>query len=155
MAEHGEAWTKSHQGTYFADGRRPIIIVCKDERDLINPETGVRYVGFEMGEINMITIKNIDKFKNSIIVLDDMGSEFSRHMKYYFIEGRHNNFQMIVMCHKPAQIDNMSTMNCDTLYIPTYNGPHLFQNFKTTFKCDHKFLEIVSELNSSYYNCTY
>ena len=57
------------------------IIVCKDEKDWINPETGFPYVGFEMGDITMITIKNIDKFKNSIIVLDHMGSEFSRHIK--------------------------------------------------------------------------
>ena len=91
-----------HQGTCFSDGQRPIIIVCKDERDWINPETGVPYVGFEMGDINMITMENIDKFKNSIIVLDDMGSEFSRHIKYYFTEGRHNNIQVIAMCHKPA-----------------------------------------------------
>ena len=102
----------------------------------------------------MTTNKNIDKLKNSIIVLDDMGSEFSRHIKYCLTEGGHNNSQMIVMCHKPAQIDNMSRMNSDTLYITTYNEPHLFQNFNTTFKCDHKFHEIISELNSSYNNCT-
>ena len=102
----------------------------------------------------MITIKNIDKFKNIIIVLDDMGSEFSRHIKYYFAQGRHNNIQMIVMCHKPAQIDNMSRMNCDTLYTTTYNGPDLFQNFNTTIKCDHKFHEMISELDSFYYICT-
>ena len=83
-----------------------------------------------------------------------MGSEFSHNMKHYFTEGRHSNIQMIVMCHKPAQIDKMSRMNCDTLYITTYNGPDLFQNFNTTFKCDHKFHDIISELNSSYYNCT-
>ena len=81
MAEHGEAWTKSHQGACFSDGQRPIIIAYKDKKDWINPEIGVPYVGFEMGDINMITIKNIDLLKYSIIVLDDMGSEFSRHIK--------------------------------------------------------------------------
>ena len=30
----------------------------------------------------------------------------------------------------------------------------IFQNFNTTFKCDHKFHEVISELISSYYNCT-
>ena len=125
--------------------QKSIIIVCKNERDWINPETGFPYVGFELGDINMIIIKSIDKIKNSIIVLDDMGSEFSRHIKYYFSEGRHSNIQMIVMCHKPAQIDNMSRMNCDTLYITTYNGTDLFQNFNTTFKCDHKLHETISE----------
>ena len=102
----------------------------------------------------MTTINNIVKFQNGIIVLDVMGSEFSNHIKYYFTEGRHNNIQMIVICHKPAQIDNMSRMNCVTLYITTYNGPDLFQNFNRTFNCDHKFHEIISEIDSSYYNCT-
>ena len=91
-----------HQGTCSADGQRPIIKVFKDEKDWINRETGVPYVGFEMGDINMITIKNIDKLKNSIFVLDDMASEFSRHIKYYFTEGSHNKIQKIVMCNKPA-----------------------------------------------------
>ena len=103
--------------------QKSIKIVCKDESDWINRETGFPYVGFEMGDINMITIKNIDKFKKNIIVLDDTGSEFSRHIKYCFTEGRHNNNQTIVMCHKPAQIDNKSRRNCDTLHITTYNGP--------------------------------
>ena len=137
-----------------AQDQKTIIIVCKDERDWINFETGFPYVGFEMWDINMITIKNIDKFKNSKTVLDDMGSEFSRHIKYFYTEGRHNKNQMIVMCHKPAQIDNMSRMNCDNPYITTYNGPDLFQDFNTTFKCDHKFHEIISGINSSYYNFT-
>ena len=69
-----------HQGTCFADGQRPIIIACKSEKDWINPATGFPYVGFEMGDMNMITIKSIDKFQNNIIVLDDMGSEFSHNM---------------------------------------------------------------------------
>ena len=102
----------------------------------------------------MITIKNIDKFKISIIVLDDMGSEFSHHKKNNFTEGRQNNIQMIVMCHKQAQKDNMSRMNCDTLYVTTYNGPVLFKNFNKTFNCDHQFQEIIFGLNFSYYNCT-
>ena len=102
----------------------------------------------------MITITNIEKFQNSIIVLDDMGSEFSKHIKYFFTEGRYNNIQMIVFCHKPAQIDNMYRMNCDTLYITIYNGPDLFQKFNKKFKCNHDFHSIINELNSSYYNCT-
>ena len=52
---------------------------------------------------------------------------------------------MSIMLHKPAQIDNMSRMNCDTLYITTYNSPDLFKNFNITFNCDHKFHEIISE----------
>ena len=63
---------------------------------------------------------------------------------------------MIVMCHKQAQIINMSRMNCDTIYMTTYNGPYLFQNtiFNTIFKCNHKFHEIINELNNSHHNCT-
>ena len=35
---------------------------------------------------------------------------------------------MIVMCHKPAQINNMARMNCDTIYITNYNGSDLIKN---------------------------
>ena len=34
---------------------------------------------------------------------------------------------MLVMCHKPAQKNNMSRMNCDTIYITTYNGQIYFK----------------------------
>ena len=54
MLEHGEAWTKSHQGTCFADGRRSIITVWKDQKDWIDPKTGAPYDGFEMGDIDVI-----------------------------------------------------------------------------------------------------
>ena len=36
---------------------------------------------------------------------------------------------MIVMCHKPAQINNMARMSCDTIFITTYNGADLFKSF--------------------------
>ena len=39
------------------------------------------------------------------------------------------------MCHKPAQINNLARMNCDTFCITTYNGADLFQNFNTTYNC--------------------
>ena len=64
----------------------------------------------------MITVKNILKFKNSVNVLDDMGDKFNKHIVYYFTEGRNKNIQLIVMCHKLAQIDNTARMNCDTFY---------------------------------------
>ena len=64
-----------------------------------------------MGDINMITMKNILKFQNSVIVLDDMGDKINKDIIYYFTEGRNENIQMIVMCHKPAQIDIMAGMN--------------------------------------------
>ena len=107
-----------------------------------------------MCNISKITAQNILKFKKSVIALDDMGDKFNSHIKYYFTEGRHKNIQRIVMCHKQAQIINKSRMNCDTIYVTTYNGPYLFQNFNTIFKCNHKFHEIINELNNSYHNCT-
>ena len=61
---------------------------------------------------------------------------------------------MIVMCHKPAQINNTARMSCDTIYLTNYNGPDLFKNFNEIYKCEHDFNKIISELNSNYYNCT-
>ena len=57
------------------------------------------------------------KFQNCVILLDDMGDRLNKDIAYYFTEGRHYNFQMIVMCHKPAQIINTSRMSCDTIYL--------------------------------------
>ena len=46
---------------------------------------------------------------------------------------------MIVLCHKPAQIEIIAGMKCDTIYITTYNGADLFENFNITYKCYHNF----------------
>ena len=125
-----------------------IIIVCKDDRDSIDPETGEFYIGFNKGDINMITSKNKSK------VLDDMGDKLNKDIAFYFTEGRHYNIQMNVMCHKPAQIINTARMNCDTIYLTTYNGADLFKNFNEIYKCGHNVNKIISELSSNYYNCT-
>ena len=61
---------------------------------------------------------------------------------------------MIVMCHKPAQIINTARINCDTIYITTYNGSDLFKNFNITYECKYDFHGIINDLNSSYLNCT-
>ena len=102
----------------------------------------------------MITSKNKSKFKDSVIVLYDMGDKLSKDIAYYFTEGRHHNIQMIVMCHKPAEIINTARMSCDTIYLTTYNGADLFKNFNEIYKCEHNINIIISELNSNYYNCT-
>ena len=141
------------KGTCFADNKN-IIRVVKDERDWIIPETGKSYTEFNMCDINMITSKNKPNFENSLIVLDDMGNKLIGDMAYYFTEGRHQNIQMIVMCHKPVQIFNTGKMSCDSIYLKTYNGADLFKNFNEIYKCEHKFYEIVNDLNSNYYNCT-
>ena len=83
-----------------------------------------------------------------------MGDKLNKDRVYYFKEGRHNNFQMIVMCHKPAQIINTARMSSDTIYLTTYNGADLFKNFNEIYKCEHNFNKIISELNSNYYYCT-
>ena len=83
-----------------------------------------------------------------------MGDKLNKDIACYFTEGRHYNIQMIVMCHKPAQIINTARMSCDTIYLTTYNGADLFKNFNEIYKCEHNFNEIISELNSNYYNCT-
>ena len=101
----------------------------------------------------MITSKIKSKFKDSVIVLDDMGDKLNRDIAYYFT-GRHYNIQMIVMCHKPAQIINKARMSCDTIYLTTYNGADLSKKFNEIYKCEYNFNKIISELNSNYYNCT-
>ena len=102
----------------------------------------------------MITSKNLPNFKNSVIVPDDMGNKLNGYMAYYFTEGRHHKIQMIVMCHKPAQIINTARMSCDSNYLTTYNGADLFKNFNEIYKCENKFYEIINDLNSNYYNRT-
>ena len=131
-----------------------VVIVCKDDRDWINPETNKFYTGFNKCDMNMITKNNMQKFRNCVIVLDDMGDKLNKEIDYYFTEGRHYNIQMIVMCHKPAQINNTARMSCDTIYLTTYNGSDLFKNFNEIFKCEHDFSKIIIELNSNHYNRT-
>ena len=104
--------------------------------------------------MNMITKNNMQKFRNCVIVLDDMGDKLNKDIDYYFTEGRHYNIQMIVMCHKPAQINNTARMSCDTIYLTTYNGSDLFKNFNEIYKCEHDFSKIINELNSNHYNRT-
>ena len=85
-----------------------------------------------------------------MVVLDDMGDKFNRDIVYYFTEGRYKIIQMIVMCHKPAHIDNMGRMNCETLYLTTYNGSDLFKNFNDIFKHDFKFDDIIDSLKNNH-----
>ena len=88
-------------------------------------------------------MKNIPKFKNKVTVLDYMCDKFNKDLVYYFIEGSNKNIQMIVLCHKPAQINRMARMNCDTVCIKTYNRADLFQIFNKSYKCKHGFHGII------------
>ena len=116
--------------------------------------TGKTYAGFDMGDINMITIKNILKFQKIVIVLDDMGDKFNENIVCFFTEGGNKKLQRIVMCHKPAQIETMARMISDTIFITTYNGADLFKIFNTKYECKHDFHGIIQEINNSYDNCT-
>ena len=98
---------------------RKKILVCKDEREWINPETGMPYGGFNICGIDMITSENIAYFDNCLIVIDDMGNQLQSDMAVYFAGGRHDDIQMIVIGHKLAQIFNTAGMRCDTTYITT------------------------------------
>ena len=133
----------------FTDQVKNIVIVCKDDRDWIDPESNKFYTGFNKCDINMITKNNMHDFQNCVIVLDDMGDRLNKDIGYYFTEGRRYNIQMIVMCHKPAQIINTARMSCDSIYLTTYNGPDLFKNFNEIYKYGHDFNKIISELNSN------
>ena len=139
----------NHEQSSFTDQAKNIFIVCKNDRDWIDPETGEFYIGFNTCDINMIRSNNKSKFKDSVIVLDDMGDKLNKDVAYYFTEGRHYNIQMIVMCHKPAQIINTARMSCDTIYLTTFNGAYRFKNFNEIYKCEHNFNKIISELNSN------
>ena len=108
------------------DKAKNVVIVCEDDRDWIDPESNKLYTGFNKWDINMTTKNNMYEFQNCVIVFDDMGDRLNKDFAYYFTEGRHYNIQMIVMCHKPAQIINKARMSCDTIYLTTYNGPELF-----------------------------
>ena len=128
--------------------------MCKDDRDWIDPESNKFYTGFNKCDINVITKNNMRKFQDCVIVLDDMGDRLNKDIAYYITEGRHYNIQMIVMCHKPAQIINTARLSCDTIYLTTYNGPDLFKNFNEIYKYENASSKIISELNSKFYNCT-
>ena len=128
--------------------------MCKYDRDWIDPESSNFYTGFNKCDINMITKNNMHKIQNCVIVLDDMGDRLNKDIAYYFTEDRHYNIQMIVMCHKPAQIINTARVSCDTIYLTTYNGADLFKNFNEIYKCEHDFSKTISEFNSNHYNRT-
>ena len=81
-----------------------------------------------------------------------MGSKLKNDIAEYFSEAGHDDIQMIVMGHKPAQIVKTAGTSCDTIYITTYNGAALFKNFDDIYKSNHDFHGIIQELNRSYCN---
>ena len=54
------------------------IIVCKDEKDWIDPEIGQVDELKNMCNFYQITSRNISEFENCVIVLDDMRDRLSR-----------------------------------------------------------------------------
>ena len=81
----------NHEQSSFTDQAKNIIIICKNDRDWIEPETGEFYVEFNKCDINIITSKNKSKFNDSVIVLENMGDKLNKDIAYYFTEGRHFN----------------------------------------------------------------
>ena len=67
--------------------KKKIIVVCKDEKEWINPETGMPYDGINMCGIDMITSINIDYFENCVRVIDDMGNKLKDDIAEYFAGG--------------------------------------------------------------------
>ena len=74
---------------------RPILVKCADKSDWEGYKTVNKRRGYE---------KNIEDSKDAILVLDDMDSKLNIQMNTFFTSGRHHNIQMIVICHKPAQM---------------------------------------------------
>ena len=134
------------------DQVKTIVLVCKDDRDWIDPESNKYYTVFNKCDINMITKNNMHKFQNCVIVLDDMGHRLNKDITYYITEGRHYSIKMIVMCHKPAPIINTARMSCDNNYLTNYDGADLFKNLNEIYNCEQDFSKIISELNSNHYN---
>ena len=75
----------NHKQSSFTDQikAKNIIIVCEDDRDWIDPETGELYIGFNECDINLITSKIKSKFKDSVIVLDDMGDKLNKDKAFF------------------------------------------------------------------------
>ena len=115
-------YLKLYQNQMVEEDQKRIIIVCKDERDWINPETGKHYSDLNMCDMKEITSKNIDNFQNCVIVLDDIRNKIKSDIADYFAEGRHADIQMIVIGHKPAQIVNTARMSCDTIILQLIMG---------------------------------
>ena len=57
--QDGVARLETHQDKEQTQEQKQIIIVCKDERDGINPDTNKLYDGLNMCDKNMITSKKI------------------------------------------------------------------------------------------------
>ena len=62
--QDGEPWSETHQDQDRDQDQnqnqdsKNIIIVCKDEKDWINSESGKPYSDYNMCDINLITSKN-------------------------------------------------------------------------------------------------
>ena len=82
-----------------------------------------------------------------------MGNKLNR-ICLLFLKGRYHKIQMIAMCHEPAQIINTARMSCDTIHLTTYKEADLIKNLNEIYKCEQRFLEIINDLNDSYYNYT-
>ena len=66
-----------------------------------------------------------------------MEDDIKKNTPFQFTEGEHHDNKTIVMCHKPAQIDYAARASTDTIYITTFYGADLLNNFQDTYTCKH------------------
>ena len=57
----------------------------------------------------------VSDFNRCILVLNDMVVRLIKPKTLFFTIGRHEEIQMTVMCHKPAQIDKMARPSTNTI----------------------------------------
>ena len=100
--------------------KEDIIVFCKD----LN-EWDKNYTIYT--EADLPLLGNIEMFKDKTIVLDDMGGNiYTKNVAEIFTKGRHYHIQIIVLAHKPADVDNKVRMNINTIYITTQNSNPFF-----------------------------
>ena len=83
-----------------------------------------------MCDIKALTKETIPNFNKSVIVLDDTRDKLNKNICSYFSMGGQDDIEMIALCYKSAQIDNLARMIAETFSITTYDGTDPFKNFQ-------------------------
>ena len=128
---HFMMYGKSGTGkTYFISRYvrdKECIIFCKDntEWEGYNNVYGINDLKY---------LKNMDAFKNKILVLDDLGNYINQtDMSELFTYGRHINTQVIVLGHKAKDVDNKIRGNINIFYVTVGNNKMFFDELKKTY----------------------
>ena len=83
--------------------------------------------------MNDFTADNLKIFIDCVLVIDDLVEQLNGKIKQFFSTGRHFKSQMIVMCHKPAELDNMACASADTIYIKLIKKRSLITSISLLF----------------------